>query len=76
MTVYCYKMIFLVNPLSVRFVIRTHENTSVSESETTSASNWKVISTDEDVVPGARWIKVSFTLALKGSINVEPYFHN
>ena len=34
----------------------------MSESETTSASNWKVIRGDEAGRRGARWEKVTFTL--------------
>jgi len=53
--------------------MKTRSCTSTSESETTSGWNWKVIRDGETGRRGARWHKVTFTLAflltLKGLAN-------
>jgi len=43
--------------------MKTRSCTSTSESETTSGWNWKVIRDGETGRRGARWHKVTFTLA-------------
>ena len=42
----------------------------MSESETTSSSNWKVIRDGEAGMRGARWEEVTLTLNLRFKVNL------